>query len=283
MSFAEETGKKKQRRAPQINPQQNNPAAGTNYYDTEEIINSPASDMASEGLDDILATVRKTLTANKISTIGICSTLFISCANPVFLLLVIAFVALKAYVRTAGLVDLDYIIDADQQAEVDQRMEPLLKVTESEKVWRIMQSSKVIDRKYSGGASNAVKRTSCTANKKALFPFKSNIPAASFKAGKETLIFLPDKLFIIQKSKVGALNYSDIETSKRTTQFIEDEKVPKDASIVGRTWQYVNKSGGPDKRFKNNRELPICLYGEIELKSATGLNTILMFSNADKL
>ena len=89
-----------------------------------------------------------------------------------------------------------------------------------------MQSSKVIDKKYSGGASSTVKRIACIASKKAPFPFKSNIPAASFKAGKETLVFLPDKLFIMQKSRVGALNYSDIETFAHTTRFIESEKVP---------------------------------------------------------
>lgn len=26
---------------------------------------------------------------------------------------------------------------------------------------------------------------------------------------------------------------------------------------------------------------PICLYGEIELKSSAGLNTVIMFSNAE--
>lgn len=281
ISFVDETGKKNQNSTSPVNPQQNNPSADTNSYDTEEIVNSVATNMASEGLEDILAAVRKTLTVNKISTIGIWISLLISCANPVFILFLIAFIALKVYVKTAGLVDLDYVIDADQQEEVNRHMDPMLKVTDSEKVWRIMQSSKVIDKKYSGGASSTVKRIACIASKKAPFPFKSNIPAASFKAGKETLVFLPDKLFIIQKSRVGALNYSDIETFAHTTRFIESEKVPGDASVVGSTWKYVNKSGGPDKRFKDNRELPICLYGEIELKSASGLNTILMFSNAD--
>ena len=86
---------------------------------------------------------------------------------------------------------------------------------------------------------------------------------------------------MIQGSKIGALNYSDIVTDTHTTRFVEHEQVPKDAKIVGETWQYVNKSGGPDKRFKNNRKMPICLYGEIELKSTSGLNTIIMFSNID--
>lgn len=280
ISFVDETSKKKQQGTSPINPQQFNPPTDTNSYDTEDIVNGIATNMISEGLEDILATVRKTLVVNKISTIGIWISLLLSFSNLAFIIFLFGFIVLKIYVKTDGLVDLEYVIDSDQQEKVDQHMEPILKVADSEKVWRIMQSSKVINRKYSGGASNTVKRSVCTASKTASFPFKTNIPAASFKSGKETLVFLPDKLFIIQKSKVGALNYSDIQTSVTTTRFIESDKVPKDASVVGTTWKYVNKSGGPDKRFKDNRELPICLYGEIELKSTSGLNTVLMFSNA---
>ena len=118
-----------------------------------------------------------------------------------------------------------------------------------------MQTSKVIGRKYAAGASNTVNRTACKATTKPPFLFKANLEIASFKAGKETLLFLPDKLFIMQKSKIGALNYSDIISSSHTTQFIESEGVPKDTQVVGQTWKYVNKSGGPDRRFKDNRQL----------------------------
>ena len=43
----------------------------------------------------------------------------------------------------------------------------------------------------------------------------------------------------------------------------------------------MNKSGGPDRRFKDNRQLPICLYGELELSSTSGLNTVIMYSKQD--
>ena len=174
---------------------------------------------------------------------------------------------------------LDYTIESDQQAEINQRMATMLKVASSNNVWRIMQTSKVANKKYEAGASNVLKRVACTATDKAPFPFKTNAPVVTFKSGKETLVFLPDKLFVIQKGTVGALNYSEIETLVDTTRFIESEKVPRDARVVDSTWKYVNKSGGPDKRFKNNRQLPICLYGKMELRSVSGLNTILMFSN----
>ena len=45
------------------------------------------------------------------------------------------------------------------------------------------------------------------------------------------------------------------------------------------TWKYVNKNGGPDKRFKDNRQLPIMHYAELTLSSAHGLRFLVQFSN----
>ena len=189
------------------------------------------------------------------------------------------FLGLKIFVHTKGKIELDYAIDDDQRPVVIGRLQPYINITKCAKVWRIMQTSKVIDRKYAAGASNTVNRISCTASTKPPFPFKANVEVASFKAKKEILLFLPDKLFIIQGNKIGALNYSDINSNTHTTRFIESEGVPRDSQVVGQTWKYVNKSGGPDRRFNDNRQIPICLYGEVELSSNSGLNTVIMFSN----
>ena len=53
------------------------------------------------------------------------------------------------------------------------------------------------------------------------------------------------------------------------TRFVESSNVPRDATIVGKTWQYVNKSGGPDRRYKNNRQsnrIPEVTYNTFWLK-----------------
>ena len=97
--------------------------------------------------------------------------------------------------------------------------------------------------------------------------------------GRETLLFLPDKVFIFQGGKVGILNYEDININITSSRFVETEHVPSDATIVGKTWEYVNKSGEPDSRFKNNKQLPVCLYGEMTMTSTNGLNIVIMFSN----
>ncbi len=56
--------------------------------------------------------------------------------------------------------------------------------------------------------------------------------------------------------------------------------MPADAMVVDTTWRYVNKNGGPDRRFKDNRELPVVQYGRVALTASTGMNNMLSFSNA---
>jgi len=282
ISYVQESGKNNGARSNRgVNPAspRQMPAIDNNHYDTQNIVNNTANVMVSAGLEDMLARASRILKLNKFANIGFWVTFILGFGFQVLLLFAAAFLILKIFVRTKGTIALDYSIDPDQQSIVDDRMNPVIKITQCEKIWRIMQTSRVIDKKYASGASNTIKRTACKASTKVPFPFKANLQVASFKTGKETLLFLPDKLIIMQGSKIGALNYNDILISKHTTRFIESEGVPKDTQIVGQTWKYVNKSGGPDKRFKDNRQLPICLYGELELTSLSGLNTVIMYSN----
>lgn len=280
ISYVQETGRKnRQSNQKNFSPSPQATPVDNNHYDTQNIINNVATEMVSEGLEDMLSSASRSIKLDKLSNFGMVFSAVLGCGFPLLFLLTALFVGLKIYVRTKGTIDLDYHIDEDQQAVVDEHLSPMIRITKCNKTWRIMQTSKVIDKKYASGANNTVKRTQCKSAIRSPFPFKTNIQIASFKTAKETLLFLPDKLFILQGSKIGALNYNDITSSAHTTRFIESEGVPNDAQIVGQTWKYVNKSGGPDRRFKDNRQLPICLYGELELASTSGLNTVIMFSN----
>ena len=229
---------------------------------------------------DITKSIKKIIFVNKVFGTGIWIFTLISFVNPVFMAILTIFIVLKLYTKTVGLVNIQDTIELEQQ-KINKCTETVLKVANSSKVWKITRVNPVVNTKYSAGASSTVGLSICTVYKKAIFPFKSNVPAASFKTKNEILVFLPDRLCSIHGNIVNVISYSDIQITTRTTRFIEYGQVLKDTSVVGSTWKYVNKSGGPDKRFKDNRELPICLYGEIELKSTSGLNIVLMFSNAD--
>lgn len=252
-----------------------------NYYSTEEIVNN-ASLMISDGMKEILSAADNSLFLDSISTFGIILSIpLFFFVLPLAILLLVASIVFKCYIKKTGLIELEYEIDEDQKQLVAQRLEPMIRIAGSQKLWRVMQTNKVIDTKYTAGAGTCMKRVICNTTKTVPFPFKTNAEAVAFISGSETLLFLPDKLIVFQGGKLGALSYSDISFSTNTTQFVEDGAAPTDATVVGQTWQYVNRDGGPDRRFKNNRKLPICLYGEAKLQSPSGLDTIIMFSNAD--
>lgn len=281
ISYVTESGNKPKN----LNQQNNsNPNAkfnsvNDNYYDTKNIENQNASNLVSYELEEMIKAARKSIILDCIAIWGMIITGILSLGNPYSLLLFLLFLVMDIIVRKCGVITIEYAIDENQEEFVKDRIAPIVKVSKSNKIWRIMQTNKVKNKKYTAGASNVIKRVKCKSSNKVPFPFKCDIDVVCFKSGKENLVFLPDKLLVIQGSRIGALCYEDITTNIETTRFIEEEAVPKDAKIVDHTWKYVNKSGGPDKRFKDNKKLPVCLYGKISLTSNQGLNSIIMFSN----
>jgi hypothetical protein len=108
-----------------------------------------------------------------------------------------------------------------------------------------------------------------------------NIEVPTLPAGRQSLYLFPDRMLVYERQRVGAVRYDELEAVAGQTRFIEEDRVPTDARVVGQTWRYVNKSGGPDRRFSDNRELPVVLYGELSLRSRTGLNERFQYSRPD--
>lgn len=106
----------------------------------------------------------------------------------------------------------------------------------------------------------------------------SNITPPAIKSGKETLYFFPDFLLVVESDKVGAVAYDSLSIRAQESHFIEEGTVPSDATIIAHTWKHPNKNGGPDRRFANNFQIPVCLYESIYLTSSNGLNELLQVS-----
>lgn len=178
----------------------------------------------------------------------------------------------------AKTVVLFYNFDAEMENSYKQLHSCASKLAGCASAWHIEAEGQVHDRKYHAGASNLVRRK-LTSILKAEPPFvKTNIETIAIGVGRQTLHFFPDRVLVYDQNGVGAVSYQELRVQVGTTRFIESASVPRDAKIVDRTWKYVNKSGGPDRRFKDNKELPVCLYEEVSLSSQTGLNEVLQVS-----
>lgn len=145
-------------------------------------------------------------------------------------------------------------------------------------VWHVSASGKVHDRKYNAGASDVIDRKATTIEISSPHFLKTNIKTLAVSVGHQTLYFFPDRILVFDRGRVGAVGYNELHIDVSPSRFIESSTPPADAEIVDHTWQYVNKKGGPDKRFANNVQLPICRYEELHLTSPTGLNEIVQLS-----
>ena len=171
-----------------------------------------------------------------------------------------------------------YDFDSEMESAYAQLHSAASQLANCASAWHISASGEVHDRKYHAGASNLISRKD-TSIQKAEPPYvKTNIETIAVGVGRQTLHFFPDRVLVYDTNGVGAVCYPELRVNVSETRFIETDSVPRDAEVVDRTWKYVNKSGGPDRRFKDNKELPVCRYEKIALSSSSGLNEVLQLS-----
>ncbi|HEX2946375.1 MAG TPA: DUF4236 domain-containing protein [Clostridia bacterium] len=179
---------------------------------------------------------------------------------------------------------LAYDIDEEKERDLQRFYDSFNEIIGAKRKWHVSSRAdlyNLYDRKVNAGAGNLVERSEIAIDYGIPPYFKTNIKIPKFKAGRKVLYFFPDRMLIFDKKKVGSVNYKDLIIESSNTTFIENASVPSDTTVVGHTWQYVNKSGGPDRRFANNRQLPIVKYTQLRFRSDTGLDEMIQVSRPD--
>jgi hypothetical protein len=170
----------------------------------------------------------------------------------------------------------------EPDAAVSERFEGLCQALSSaagmQKLKAVTSTSRYADRKYSAGASEGLKFSPASLLLGQGPGVVANVQVPVVRTGRTTLAFYPDRVLAFQGNSVGAIAYEALQAEEERTQFIESESVPRDANVIDHTWQYVNRNGGPDRRFKNNRQLPICAYTQLNLSTSSGLDIRVMGS-----
>lgn len=138
------------------------------------------------------------------------------------------------------------------------------------------------DWKHNAGASTAIQ----TQPVRLLQPrsikwLETNAPVwgMQWRRGDVSLLFLPDRVLVSQGRKAAGLLYRELQITMSIGRYVEQESVPRDAQVVGTTWQYPNKDGGPDRRYAYNRQWPVISAAYVSFHSAAGLNLTLQASN----
>jgi membrane protein implicated in regulation of membrane protease activity len=149
-------------------------------------------------------------------------------------------------------------------------------------LWRISSEEVNADTKYHAGARYSVKRKGIAIKFEPPGYISTDAAVYMVNTGPQRLYFLPDRILVYEGDQIGAVQYSSLTFNVAPSTFVESDSVPYDTEIIGRTWRYTNKSGGPDRRFASNPEIPLVRYAEITLQSAGGLNYLIQASNMQK-
>ncbi len=273
ISYSSESGGERRNRRERGNSTSSQPL---DFSKEREIVKDKIKELKQSDEGTIADALERTMNLDFIGTL-LLFTVILAVIHPVFLLIPLVGAILKIAAHTLGRVNLEYSFDAEKQDEHTRRIDAWELLVEGDREWQILPGNN------SGRKPNAeaeIKRVECKVEKGHPYYINTNVDTIQISlANKEKLIILPDKVFFERKRKIDAIDYSDFRISVSSVQFVEREKVPGDATIVGETWQYVNRNGTPDRVKRNNKRIPICDYGRIFLRSKSGVNIELQISN----
>lgn len=159
------------------------------------------------------------------------------------------------------------------------------KLRNSQRSW-ILQTTQRIDRvRARSMADTVVSRGNAVLGRNAdqLISTNDQPLAISVQNGRATAYFYPGFLLVTSSSTddFAVIDLRELDVFYDASSFTETESIPSDATMVGKVWAKSNKNGTRDRRFKDNRELPVMRYGHVGLWSQEGMDELLMFSRDD--
>ena len=176
-------------------------------------------------------------------------------------------------------------IDIDrEQAEPYYKMrDAFAALSECQKTWDTLER-RAIDRVAERSAANeAIKREtvafalhSCD-----LIQWEQHVPHLPNRTGGDLYIYPGFVIYRAAKKAFAIIDSREVHLTYRPVRFIEDGQIPSDAQVVGQAWAKSNKDGSPDRRFRDNCQIPIALYGSVTFTSPSGLLEEFQTSNAE--
>jgi len=150
------------------------------------------------------------------------------------------------------------------------------------KIWDAISSVTTDRSRERTSASSAITRLEVrfSLSKCDLIEAEMNVPHLANANGGDLFIYPGFVLYYLSEEAFVLLEVAQVEIEFQLSPFMEEETVPPDSQIVRHTWKKVNKDGSPDRRFANNYQIPIVEYGDLTIKSGTGLHERYMLSNS---
>lgn len=235
--------------------------------------------LVTDNSQDFIKAIKKYSKIRKLLIWGSVISLLLTSGTQFFVVFFIAGIAGLIYLSTAKKINVEYEFDEYGMHRIQMVDQAMASLINNNGVWQVNTIQANSSTKVNAGAASSVEKKPVKFLKKKPFFLKTDATCYYIKLLNDEVYILPDRLIVKGKKSWGCVEYSEIHIGVGSVVFIESGVTPRDAEVVGHTWQYVNKNGSPDKRYSNNRQLTKCHYGTLNFKSQTGLDVILYISN----
>jgi hypothetical protein len=168
-------------------------------------------------------------------------------------------------------------LDEETSARFSSVREALEGLASSGMVWRLPKSAKL---PKTGEVAPPPEREPARVGLLPTPGIRADVPIWGIEAGDVSIFFFPEGALIYRDDRYDPLPYNSLKVAFSSARFFEEEDLPDDATVVERTWRFSRADGSPDPRYKkDNVEIPVVLYGLLEISTSTGLKVRLEVSD----
>lgn len=179
-------------------------------------------------------------------------------------------------------ININYDLNDKKIIHFQKQYDALLLLRKNDRYWQVFKNGKINDIKRNGGASIKILRQNFKTIIYPPFYLKTNLNLFHIKCKKQSLIFIPNRIILIQGWTVTSFDINSLVIEFGDVLFLEPALVFNDVQIVDYSWLFTNIDGSRDKRFKTNARLPICHYGLINFKINNKLYLSIYCSSISK-
>src|ERR1022692_3445263 len=172
--------------------------------------------------------------------------------------------------------------DREQAEPYHKLRDEFAALSECQRIWDMLERRKINRIVERSAAHEAITRepVSFSLDSCDLIQWEQKIPHLPNRAGGDLYIYPGFILYRASKQALALIDSLEVTLTFRPVRFIEEAPLPSDTQVVGQAWAKSNKDGSPDRRFRNNYQIPVALYGSLTFVSATGLHEEYQVSNA---
>ena len=183
---------------------------------------------------------------------------------------------------TSYFLDIEVNMDDELKKIYDDMKSSFHQLTKIHSIWDITSSQSIDKVRERSAASASIQRTRTNFEEKSLdfLTISDQAMVLNNKNGSDYYLF-PGFIVAYESSNssFGIVDYKELNIESCKIKFIETQTIPTDTEVLGNTWKYVNKNGSPDKRFKDNYQIPIVEYYELNISNPKGISDSFQFSN----